>query len=490
MKIKNILEKIKKVDWQYLVSRKERLLFISFTNHSYNYFSKLTGISWRPKFAFRSPDLGYFLSTKELDKLYSIFLKGGIKIFLNLRRSLIFYVKSFDKIAQKIEKTNCSNLTQRQLISLLNEYIQAALRAHCFLDPMPIADQALSQKIIELLPLTTAEEKQRVLNVLIFPSKENAHLKEKRSFYNLVKLYKTKDKNFDRLLTLHLRNFAWIGARWYHWENSWQKKDILVRLKDFLKVGKNPVCELKNLERIKKEKVDAARKLMKILHIDRFSQLYKLIQIAREYIFLKLWRTDILYRAGFRARNLFYEIAKRANFPKDGVVYLTFKEILVMTRTKKWPISSKILRERKNFYAGLLLNNQHLILAGNEWKRKLISIFQSQQKQLKQIQGDIASAGRAKGVAKIVYDVSDLNKVKQGDILVAVMTFPPFVPAMEKASAFVTDEGGILCHAAIIARELKKPCIIGTKIATKILKDGDLVEVDANKGVIRILKTI
>ena len=65
------------------------------------------------------------------------------------------------------------------------------------------------------------------------------------------------------------------------------------------------------------------------------------------------------------------------------------------------------------------------------------------------------------------------------------MTFPSFIAAMEKAAAFVTDEGGILCHAAIVSREMNKPCVIATKIATKIFKDGDLVEVDADKGVVR-----
>ena len=64
---------------------------------------------------------------------------------------------------------------------------------------------------------------------------------------------------------------------------------------------------------------------------------------------------------------------------------------------------------------------------------------------------------------------------------------PAFMPAMRKAIAFVTDEGGITCHAAIMARELHKPCIIGTKIATKVLNNGDEVEVDANNGVVRIL---
>ena len=70
------------------------------------------------------------------------------------------------------------------------------------------------------------------------------------------------------------------------------------------------------------------------------------------------------------------------------------------------------------------------------------------------------------------------------------MTFPNYIAAMEKAAAFVTDEGGILCHAAIIAREMKKPCVIGTKIATQTLKNGDEVEVNANVGMVKIIKSL
>jgi len=83
---------------------------------------------------------------------------------------------------------------------------------------------------------------------------------------------------------------------------------------------------------------------------------------------------------------------------------------------------------------------------------------------------------------------ADVSKVKRGDILVTSMTTPELAPAMEKAAAFITDEGGILCYAAIVACEINKPCIIGTKIATKVLKDGDLVEVDAIKGIVRKLQ--
>jgi pyruvate,water dikinase len=72
-----------------------------------------------------------------------------------------------------------------------------------------------------------------------------------------------------------------------------------------------------------------------------------------------------------------------------------------------------------------------------------------------------------------------------GDILVTIMTSPDFVVVMKKAAAIITDEGGLTSHAAIISRELEKPCIVGTRSASRILKDGDLVEVDANLGVVR-----
>ncbi len=80
-----------------------------------------------------------------------------------------------------------------------------------------------------------------------------------------------------------------------------------------------------------------------------------------------------------------------------------------------------------------------------------------------------------------------INELKAGEILVSSMTIPDFLPAMKKAAAIVTNEGGTLCHAAIIARELKKPCIVGTQFATHILKDGDFVEVDANKGIVTLI---
>ena len=92
-----------------------------------------------------------------------------------------------------------------------------------------------------------------------------------------------------------------------------------------------------------------------------------------------------------------------------------------------------------------------------------------------------------KGLVRIIRYRNELHTIAEGEILVTEMTTPDFIPAMRKASAIVTDEGGITCHAAIVARELKKPCVVGTKIATEVFVDGDLVEVDANSGVVRRL---
>lgn len=106
---------------------------------------------------------------------------------------------------------------------------------------------------------------------------------------------------------------------------------------------------------------------------------------------------------------------------------------------------------------------------------------------MEELSGDVACSGKAQGIVRILMRRADIQSFKEGEILVSSMTVPDFLPAMQKAAAFVTDEGGITCHAAIIARELKKPCIINTKHATALLKNGDEVEVDANRGIVRIL---
>ena len=98
------------------------------------------------------------------------------------------------------------------------------------------------------------------------------------------------------------------------------------------------------------------------------------------------------------------------------------------------------------------------------------------------LEGLAASPGVGKGPVKIIGKASEINRVKQGDILVAIMTNPDFVPAMKRASAILTDEGGRTSHAAIVSRELGIPAVVGSGQATKILKDGEVITVDGSEG--------
>jgi pyruvate,water dikinase len=98
------------------------------------------------------------------------------------------------------------------------------------------------------------------------------------------------------------------------------------------------------------------------------------------------------------------------------------------------------------------------------------------------IKGQGAAPGIASGKVVIIRDVRDVGKVKEGDILVTRMTNPDMVPAMRKVGAIVTDEGGMTCHAAIVSRELGTPAVVGTRTATNVLKPGQVVTVDGEKG--------
>ncbi|MCQ2970107.1 MAG: phosphoenolpyruvate synthase [archaeon] len=100
------------------------------------------------------------------------------------------------------------------------------------------------------------------------------------------------------------------------------------------------------------------------------------------------------------------------------------------------------------------------------------------------VRGLGASPGMASGNVKIILDIDELDKIKDGDIMVTTMTTPDMVPAMKRSSGIVTDEGGVTCHASIISRELGIPCVVGTGDATTILKENTGVTIDGKKGLV------
>lgn len=143
-------------------------------------------------------------------------------------------------------------------------------------------------------------------------------------------------------------------------------------------------------------------------------------------------------------------------------------------------------------YKGYFIINNQLFMASKPQVAKKLGINFIEEKikdsKIKQLKGSVACQGIVKGYVRILMGHDQIHMFKEDEILVSPMTMPDFVPAIRKAAAVVTDEGGILCHAAIVAREFNKPCIVGTKFATKIFKNGNYVEVDAHKGIVKLIE--
>ena len=482
------LNKIKKINWHYLINRRESLLFCSLADNSYRFFKSITGIPWRTTYILRFDEGDYFINYNDLKKLKSIFSNEGIKKFYIFRSSLIYNINKLQEIMYDADKKDYSKLSKMDLSKELNKYIKFFLYACSFLNPVPMLDRVISEKIVGYFIGVSEEQKQKLLRILIYPLKDNEHIKEEKSFYKLCELYKNKDKRFNKYLANHLKCFSWIGGR-YLWENNWTEKDIKNRINIFFQQKRDPKKELLHLNEIKNSRKNEENKLFKKLKVKNLAKFKKYIAIAKDFAFLRTWRTDVIYRVFYESRVIFLEVAKRAGLKDiNDIRFLTFSEVIKTAKYEKLAISAEELKTRKKNYVMLSDNKGCKILSGRDWKKKLQIIINKNLPRGKEVKGNVAFSGRVKGLVKIVKIDDDLNKIKRGDIMVAVMTFPHFISAMEKASAFITDEGGILCHAAIVAREMKKPCIIGTKFATKVLKDGDLVEVDADKGIVKILK--
>ena len=185
---------------------------------------------------------------------------------------------------------------------------------------------------------------------------------------------------------------------------------------------------------------------------------------------------------------IFGNLANKLNITREEALYIDQEFLKTFENNKD--LFKKRLAKRIEMLIEVTENGVFLWYEGREDCGKILKsldIYLEIDKNVKEFKGQIAYKGKITGKARVLKS-SHIDNFVEGDILVTGMTTPDFVPLIKKAGAIITNEGGITCHAAIIARELKKPCIIGTKIATQILKDGDLVEVDADNGVVRILE--
>jgi phosphoenolpyruvate synthase/pyruvate phosphate dikinase len=379
---------------------------------------------------------------------------------------VLLYSKSLSDI-------NPKNKSEEELKNITQKYFDLLERFIGFIYPTFNVEEILSEKIKDEIEKSEQDISKQLAYIasLTSPIRSNEANREKIELLKLKDLLnKTNEQQKEFLIKNHETKFGWLSFYWFAGK-KYTKEDIIKRLEKI---------DLSNiLEEEQKEYHDEIKCSNTIKSLDiKNRKILDTITILRELSYAHTADVELICQSGFFIRPIFEEIAERKNIPIEDLWFLTKEELF------EKDISEKI-EQRKKGHMALLKDGVFSILTGED--------YQKIKKELKEeIKADHAKGmpvqpGIIKGKAKVIAGRKDYHLIEDGDILITSMTTPDAVPLLTKVKAIITDEGGVLCHAAIIARELKIPGIIGTKIGTQIFKTGDLVEVDANKGVVKKL---
>ncbi|MFH1276266.1 MAG: PEP-utilizing enzyme [Candidatus Woesearchaeota archaeon] len=291
-------------------------------------------------------------------------------------------------------------------------------------------------------------------------------------------------KNFPKLkkkLEELLSKYCWLPCTY---ENKPHDMKHYVEVVAEL-IKSDPRKELTEIKVKEEKNLEEKEKTRKELKLSREEK--RLFDTASEMIFFKADRKDIFFQSYYEMRPLIKEIGKRVELSAKDTMYLLPDEVKAALLENK--VDKKEVSRRREYCLIFCDNGPITILSGNEAKKYMKNNVKEEIiEQVDELKGSCANTGYAKGRAKLILAPKDMVKMNQGDILIANATNPDIVPAMKKAAAIVTNSGGITCHAAIVSRELGIPAVIGTKVATEVIKDNDLIEVDADKGIVRKIK--
>ena len=213
----------------------------------------------------------------------------------------------------------------------------------------------------------------------------------------------------------------------------------------------------------------------------------KLVSELRTFAYYKEARKESQYHINFGLDGWYREAAQRLSSEPLYAKYVLESEYEAMFVNGAPLLTPEELQKRYRACAYYCLDGKDVLVSGDEaleYKKLYRTSGQAAHTE-GVLKGSVAYPGFVRGRAITVNSAADMEKFADGDILISVATNPVLVPAMNRAAAIVTNTGGVTCHAAIVSRELKIPCVVGTKVATDVLRDGDVVEVDANKGIVR-----
>ena len=405
----------------------------------------------------------------------------GLEIIAEYKKS----ENDFYALCLKIKDINLSILTDTELRQLYKDlesvYIQKLIPSPLIDGFSLTTDNLIKEKIETFL---YSQKLQEHVNdyVAIFtaPTFLSFLQDEEITFLNSVKDILNDNQRLEKIIQDHQEEYFWI-------QNNYTSDNILPT--SYFKIRTEGITKKDVEERINTLLLSARQ------HRQDKEELIERLHLPEELIMLLILTDTFNQAQDERKKGTFWathyfslileEIAKRTGYTLQQLKYTSPAEIDdIFEKT----ISHQELDDRFEYCMILWHGDEYDITTDLQLIKEWDKIGTGTYTQTTKVEGFVASRGYAKGHVKVLESAEEISKVDDGDIIIAVMTRPDYLPAMQKAAAFVTDEGGITCHAAIIAREMKKPCIIGTKIATKIFKDGDLVEVNANHGVARIVK--
>ena len=329
---------------------------------------------------------------------------------------------------------------------------------------------------------------EQALTLLSTPKRDTTPLQEERNFFRLIKRIQARPKGVTsregrKAMKKHFEKYRWTSV--YLGGDPWRWSDFANRVRSTVR-SENPDERLTKLKARHEMNEFNSRQLSK-----KFSLTQREVVMLREMIYYRIEHENAFSRITYSSTSLRAEAARRLRLSRDEYHRLKLEEVTAALRGEKLPLK-KLSDSRSKHYVVVLGMKRCHVFAGKDadaLMRRLpyakIPKKKRSQSSTRVVTGICGSQGSAQGTVRIVSRIEDIGKLRQGEILVTQNTTPTFLPAMKKSAAVITDEGGITCHAAIVSRELGIPCVIGTKNATQVLKNGQKVNVDATRGIVK-----
>lgn len=426
----------------------------------------------------------YYVDTKQhMEYIIGLYkLLNNKKFIKEFHRKSQIKLESILKVTKDRFKKDLSKLSSRELLEIYKNFVLPNLEQFyirmwtVFNINEPLADVIRKELIKKFKDDILVDN---YLLKLASPLVSNDVLNERIDLLNLaIKKSKVNSAKFELLIERHTKKYQHIPMFDFDHE-PYSHNYFLIQINKV----KNPEGELAELKKVFAERKKELRKIIdQIKPNKRFLALIKFLQ---ENVFLRDYRDMIRQKYNLELKKFYAEVGKRLGLTIEQIAVLTNEEII--NYLKKEQIFPKAeIKKRSKAYLLIQKGNNVQIFSGGEAVNKANNELDIKDViQTDRISGIVGSKGKARGRVVVVFTNKDLFKVKEGDVMVATMTRQDFVPAIRKSVALITDEGSVVCHAAIIAREFKIPCIVNTKIGTKVFKDGDVVEVDAVSGIVK-----